>query len=123
MRAVGTERGEGKLGTIVGLVLFVAVILAIWNLAPVFWADYNFKDKLNEIARVGRHKSDDDLMRMIMREVSENKLENYIKTATCKITTMETRRTIRCDYYRTVQILPGFSHTFHFTDEADQPVL
>ena len=51
----GHERGEGRLGTLVGLVLFVAVILAIWNLGPVFWADYNFKDKLNEIARVGRH--------------------------------------------------------------------
>jgi hypothetical protein len=122
MRA-GTERGEGKLGTIVGLVFFVAVVLAIWNLAPVFWADYNFKDKLNEIARVGRHKSDDDIMRMIMHEVSDNKLETYIKTATCKINTLETRRTIKCDYYRTVEILPGFSHTFHFTDEADQPVL
>jgi hypothetical protein len=123
MRAVGTERGEGRLGTIVGLVLFLAVVLAIWNLAPVFWADYNFSDKLNEIARIGRHKSDDELMRMIMREVSENKLENYIKTATCKITTMDTRRTIRCEYHRTVQILPGFNHTFHFKDEADQPVL
>ena len=122
MRA-GTERGEGKMGTLVGLVLFVAVLLAIWNLGPPFWADYNFKDKLNEIARIGRHKSDDELMRMIMHEVSENKLENYVKNQTCKINTMETRRTIKCEYYRMVDILPGFSHTFHFIDEADQPVL
>ena len=55
MRA-GHERGEGRMGTIVGLLLFVGVILAIWNLGPVFWADYNFRDKLNEIARVGRHR-------------------------------------------------------------------
>jgi hypothetical protein len=119
----GNERGEGRLGTLVGLVLFVGVILAIWNLAPVFWADYNFKDKLNEIARVGRHRSDEDVMRMIMREVSENKLEAFINSRTCKISTLETRRTIRCEYDRTVQILPGFNHTFHFKDEADQPLL
>lgn len=119
----GNERGEGRLGTIVGLVLFVGVILAIWNLAPVFWADYNFKDKLNEIARVGRHRSDEDVMRMIMHEVSENKLEAYINSRTCKINTLETRRTIRCEYNRTVQILPGFNHTFNFKDEADQPLL
>jgi len=111
------------MGTIVGLVLFVAVILAIWNLAPVFWADYNFKDKLNEIARVGRHRSDDDVMRMIMREVSENKLEGYITGHTCKINTMDTRRTIVCEYDRTVQIVPGFSKTFHFRDDVDQPLL
>jgi hypothetical protein len=119
----GNEKGEGRLGTIVGLVLFVGVVLAIWNLAPVFWADYNFKDKLNEIARVGRHRSDEDVMRMIMHEVSENKLEAFINSRTCKINTLETRRTIRCEYNRTVQILPGFNHTFNFKDEADQPLL
>jgi hypothetical protein len=122
MRA-GHESGEGKMGTIVGLVLFVGVVLAIWNLGPVFWADYNFKDKLNEIARVGRHRSDDDVLRMIMREVSENKLEGLITGHTCKINTLETRRTILCEYDRTVEILPGFRHTFHFKDEADQPLL
>jgi hypothetical protein len=120
---VGTEKGEGRIGTIIGLVLFVGVVLAIWNLAPVFWADYNFKDKLNEIARVGRHKSDDDVLRMIMHEVSENKLEGFITGHTCKINTLETRRTILCEYDRTVQILPGFSKTFHFRDDADQPLL
>ena len=119
----GNERGEGRLGTLVGLVLFVGVVLAIWNLAPVFWADYNFKDKLNEIARVGRHRSDEDVMRMIMHEVSENRLEAFINSRTCKINTLETRRTIRCEYNRTVQILPGFNHTFNFKDEADQPLL
>jgi len=111
------------MGTIVGLLLFVGVILAIWNLGPVFWADYNFKDKLNEIARVGRHRSDDDILRMIMREVSDNKLEGFITGHTCKINTLETRRTIFCEYDRTVEILPGFRHTFHFKDEADQPLL
>lgn len=119
----GNEKGEGKLGTLVGLVLFVGVILAIWNVGPVFWADYNFKDKLNEIARVGRHRSDEDVLRMVMREVSENKLEPYINSKTCKINTLETRRTILCEYDRTVQILPGFQHTFHFRDDADQPLL
>ena len=119
----GNEKGEGRIGTLVGLVLFVAVILAIWNIGPVFWADYNFKDKLNEIARVGRHRSDEDVMRMVMHEVSENKLESYINSRTCKINTLETRRTIRCEYNRTVQILPGFNHTFNFKDEADQPLL
>jgi len=120
---VGTEKGEGRIGTIIGLVLFVGVVLAIWNLAPVFWADYNFRDKLNEIARVGRHKSDDDVLRMIMHEVSENKLEGFITGHTCKINTLETRRTILCEYDRTVQILPGFTKTFHFKDDADQPLL
>jgi hypothetical protein len=119
----GHERGEGRLGTLVGLVLFAAVVLAIWNIGPVFWADYNFKDKLNEFARIGRHRSDEEILRMIMREVSENKLEGYINSRTCKITTLETRRTIVCEYDRTVDILPGFRHTFHFRDDADQPLL
>ena len=62
-------------------------------------------------------------MHMIMHEVSENKLEGYINSRTCKINTLETRRTILCEYDRSVDILPGFRHMFHFKDESDQPLL
>ena len=46
-----SERGEGKLGTIIGLVVFAAVVLAAWNTLPLFIADYTFADKLHEYAR------------------------------------------------------------------------
>ena len=40
-----SERGEGKLGTIVGLLVFVGVLMAAWNVLPIFIADYTFGDK------------------------------------------------------------------------------
>lgn len=119
-----SERGEGKLGTVVGLVVFVAVALAIWNTGPVFFADYAFKDKLNTIARASRFtNTDEKLMDQVRKAAEEEKLEGYINRETCKINTLETRRTIRCEYDRTVEILPGIKHTFHFKDEVEQPLI
>jgi hypothetical protein len=33
------------------------------------------------------------------------------------------RRTISCNYERTVQVLPGVKHTFKFNPNADQPLI
>jgi len=119
------ERGEGRLGSIIGLIVFGAICLAAWNTAPVFIADYTFADKLNELARLNRYQhSDDRIMEQVMREASRQRLDTYLNgRAGCKITTRETSRTIDCAYTRQVEILPGFKHTFSFTPKADQPLI
>ena len=118
------ERGEGRIGSIIGLIVFAAVCLAAWNVGPIYIADYQFADKLNEFARMNRYQhTDERIMDLVMREAAKNRIDTYMTRQDCKITTRETSRTIECAYQRTVEILPGFKHTFKFKPAADQPLI
>lgn len=120
------EGGEGKLGTIVWLVVFIAMGVAIWNVAPVYIANYSFADKVNQIARTprwGASGSDERIVEQLVKAASEEKLEQYVNRQTCRINTMDTRRTIVCEYGRQVNVIPGWRHNFNFKIEADQPLI
>jgi hypothetical protein len=118
------EKGEGKFGTIVGLVVMAAVLLAGWNVVPVYFANYSFVDKMTELCRVQRYNNpDEEIMRKLQKEARDLKIEDYINTQTCKITTRDHDRRIVCEYSRTVDVVPGYKHTFHFKNEVAQPLL
>jgi hypothetical protein len=124
MRGNEDERGEGRLGSIIGLIVFAAVVLAAWNVGPVYVANYTFADKLNEFARMNRYQhSDDRIMDLVYKEASKNRIDTYLGRSGCKINTRETSRTIDCEYERTVEVLPGWKHTFRFKPSADQPLI
>ena len=119
-----SERGEGKLGTIIGFIVFAAVVFAAWNTLPLFIADYTFADKLHEFARMNRYQHNDArIQELINREASKQRIDVYLGRDGCKIMTRETSRTIECKYQREVEILPGWRHTFRFTPSADQPLI
>ena len=123
MRSDG-ERGEGRIGSIIGLIVFVGICMAAWNVVPPFIADYTFADKLNELARMNRYQHKDErIMELIMREASKQRIDTYMTRQDCKITTRETSRTIECAYEREIEILPGWKKTFSFTPGADQPLI
>ena len=121
---MSSERGEGKLGSIFGLAIFAAVGLAVWNVAPVYIADYALKDKMNEIARAPRGtNSDERVMDQLMRYVREERLDGYVQRGAFKISTLETSRQISVQYSRETEILPGWRHTFNFHNVVDQPLI
>jgi hypothetical protein len=123
MRANG-EIGEGKFGTIIGMLVLVAVLWAGWNVFPVYYANYNLMDKMTELARLQSYNNtDDDIMKKLRNEARDLHIEEFITTQTCQVATREHNRKITCEYSRTVEVLPGVKHTFHFKNEADQPVL
>jgi hypothetical protein len=120
----GNERGEGRLGSIIGLLILAGVVYAAWNLIPVFFNNYNFGDKVTELARAPKYShSDDRIETELIKAAQENHLEQFIGPRTCKINTLEVRRVIVCEYDRTVEVLPGVKHKFHFKSEADQPLI
>lgn len=120
----GDERGEGRLGTVIMLVIVAGVIYAGWNLIPAYFANYNFADKVTELARAPKYSHPDDRIESeLIKAGQENHLEQFIGPRTCKINTLEVRRVIVCEYDRTVEILPGIKHKIHFKSEADQPLI
>ncbi len=123
MRAMG-ERGEGRLGSIIWLLVVAAIVWATWKLVPVYYNNYNFADRVTELARAPRYSHPDDRIQLELRKAAqENRLEAYINEQSCKVNTMDVRRTIVCEYDRQVEILPGVKHIFHFKVDADQPLI
>jgi len=124
MLTSGNERGEGRLGTVIWLLILAGVAYAAWNLIPVYFNNYNFADKVTELARAPKYSHPDDRIETeLIKAAQENHLEQFIGRGTCKINTLEVRRVIVCEYDRTVDILPGFKHKIHFKSEADQPLI
>jgi hypothetical protein len=120
----GREKGEGKLGSIIWLLILVGVVWASWQLIPVYFNNYNFADKVTELARAPKYSHPDERIEQeLVKAAQENHLEQFIKSKTCKINTLEVRRVIVCEYERQVEILPGFRHKFTFKPQADQPLI
>ena len=121
------EKGEGKVGGLVVLVLVAALGLAAWNVAPAYLDHYDFVDKVNEICRAPRHvtrKGGDDVIRkMLMDEVKKRRLEEWIGPESFTVSTIDTGRQIQLYYEREVEILPGWTKTLKFDYVADQPLV
>lgn len=118
------EKGEGKLGSIIGLLVFIAICVAAWNVVPVYIANYTFQDKLNQIARTPKGMgSDEKIMEDIMREAGRQKLDIYMNRQSCVIVTRENSREIECVYQRQQEVLPGWKHLFKFNPKVDQPLI
>jgi hypothetical protein len=119
------EKGEGKLGSLLTLVVVVAFGYAAWNVGPAYIDHYGLTDKVNEIARTPRYKAptDDRIMDLLMKEVRERRMYDYIRQQNFRISTTETSRQITITYERTVEVLPGWKHTFQFRFMADQPLI
>jgi hypothetical protein len=126
MRGRG-ERGEGKLGGLILLVVLLAVGLAAWNIVPVYYAHYDFLDKVNEICRAPRHVTqrggDQTVMKMLMDEVGKRHLSQWIGPESFTINTTAYDRQIELYYEREVEVLPGWKKTFKFEYKADQPII
>jgi hypothetical protein len=119
-----SEIGEGRLGSIIWGAIVLGIAYAAWQLIPVYYSNYNFGDKVTELARAPKYSHPDDrITQELIKAAQENHLEGYIGAQTCKINTLEVRRTIVCEYDREVVVLPGYKRKIHFKSEADQPLI
>jgi hypothetical protein len=119
------ERGEGKLGGLIALVLLLAVGLAAWHVVPVYYDHYDLADKVNEICRTPKYKArtDEIIKDMLMREVSNRRMTQWIGPESFTISTTDTSRQCRLYYEREVEVLPGWKKVIKFDLLADQPLI
>jgi hypothetical protein len=121
-----SERGEGKMGGFILLIVLLLGGLAAWNVVPAYFDHYDFVDKVNEICRTPRHRArsgDEAVMKLLMDEVSKRQLHEWIGPESFTIRTTEYNRTIDLYYEREVEILPGWKKVLHFSYKADQPLV
>jgi hypothetical protein len=119
------ERGEGKLGSFVMLAVVVAAVWAGFHVAPVYMDHYSLADKINEIARTPRYRApnDEKVLDLLMKEVRERGMSDWIGRDNFVINTTDVNRRIRLSYERPAEILPSWTYTFRFNVDADQPLV
>jgi hypothetical protein len=119
-----SERGEGKLANFIWLLIIAEMVWAAAKAGPIYYAHYDFKDKVTEICRMPRGtKTDEQILDMLMKEVRERQLGAYIERPAWKIQTRDESRTIRVDYVRPIEWAPGLKRPKTFTMNVDQPLV
>jgi len=115
-----SETGRGRLSSLFWLAVFVALGYAAWHVGPVYYANYMLNDKLEEIARTPRGGHVDEIIAKGIRDaLRETELQEYLRPTDFKIATGEYSRTITVEYEREAKVLPGWPHTFRFTNKVE----
>ena len=124
MRRKG-ERGAAQLSSIISLLALLALAWAAWNVGPMYFENYDFADKVNEIARTPKYRAptEDKIRDLLTKEIRERRLDEFIARDNISIITTDTSRRIEISYERTAKVLPGWERTFEFVINADQPLI
>ena len=119
------ERGEGNFGTIVLLALVAAIALAAWNVIPAYYEHYDFADAVEVICRTPKYKANTDkkVMDMLMKEVDNRRLGEWIGPESFEISENDRSRMIDLYYEREFTVLPGWTMVKEFEYTADQPLI
>jgi len=92
-----------------------------WLVVPPYVQYFVFKDKMREIARAPV-QDDAEVLEILMHEVRERRLEDYIHESSFVITTKPRWRNVVCDYDVSIQILPGLARKVHFRIQVEEPL-
>ena len=116
------QRGESKFGGLISLAVFLAFCYAVFNVAPIYMANYSLGDKITEVCRLHPNQANDDRIRdLIMQYARQEEISTFFAKQDIKVQTRDTQRTITLEYQREAKVLPGWVRTFRFTHEVNQP--
>ena len=112
----------GFLKLVIGLLAIIAVVLAIFQVAPPIMANYSFQDDLKTIALMDGtdlKKTDEDIRNDVLRKAREHEMPIDAKQVTVQRINSPGMGTIfvAADYAVTVN-LPGYSFDMHFTPNS-----
>ena len=99
------ERGEGQVGSIIGLIVVIALAVAAANIGPIYWQNYQFEDRLTTIAGSfpPNKNGDERAMAAVKAAVAESELLPYLDPETCSVTSaggIGGLRNVSCTYTR-----------------------
>jgi len=118
--ASGIGRARRSATALVLAALLVAVGLAGWRIGPHWFRNQLFRD---DIATVARAPVEDDtnVRDRLAHAVNERRLEAVLDPQRCIVHTQFAWRRISCTYSVPVEVLPGWTHTFAFDVDVEQP--
>jgi hypothetical protein len=117
-----TERGEGKLKTILFLVIFVSFIVIGFKTVPAYVAEYQLADKMQEVARfsVVNRQNEDQIRDAIFKVIQD--LDIPATKDDIKVTSTNSLVTISVDYRVPVDLLV-YQTEMHFSPSSENKSL
>ena len=112
----------GTVKAIVGILVIIAAVYSVFQIAPVEMNNYSFQDDLRQIAITGAsspNKTDDDLRVMVLNKAKEHDLPLLPAGITVqRIGTPGAPAVyVGADYSVPID-LPGYSFALHFTPSS-----
>ena len=113
-----TQRGAGKLKTVIYLAILLAAIFAAVKILPSYVADYQLSDKMQELARfaVVNHYSEDQIRDNVYRAMQD--LGIPAKREDIKIISSQAVVKISLDYRVPVDLIV-YQMELHFTPSSE----
>jgi hypothetical protein len=115
LKALRNERGEGKFGTMVGLLVLALVIYLGFKIIPVMVRGYEFRDYLEEQARFGSVRSSDDEVRKRILKKAQ-RLELPVKGGNIKVNRTPHRFDINVKYTVPIET-PIYTYNWVFDEK------
>lgn len=120
------ERGEGQIGSIIGLVVMIALAVAAANIGPIYWQNYQFEDRLTTIAGSfpPNKNGDERAMAAVRAAVADSELLPYLDPDTCTVTSgggIGGLRTVSCTYTREYKLF-GSPKSVTFDVSVSRPM-
>ncbi len=121
-----TERGEGQIGSIVMLIVLIALGWAAASMGPIYWANYQFEDRLTAIAGSFPPNQEGDVRAKaaIKKAVEDSNLVPYLNSDTCTVSSqggIGGLRTVSCTYTREYKLF-GSRKTVTFENSVSRPM-
>jgi hypothetical protein len=117
------ERGEGKFGLIVGIVVLALGAFFLMNVVPVYFADWELGDRMETAALgVPNHSGDKVSQEKVWEAVQELELTPYLDKDGIRVALAGGKRRITLSYQREVTYLPGYKKMVTFEHDVSVPV-
>ena len=121
-----SERGEGRIMSIIMLGVFIALAMAAAQIGPIYWDNYQFEDRLTNIA--GRFppnkESDERALAAIKEAIEDSGMAPYLDVSACSVKSqggIGGLRTVNCTYTREYKLF-GSRKTVTFENSISRPM-
>ena len=119
MRRFRSQRGEGQLGCVVGLVMLLAAIFVAYKMVPVKVRAAALRGEIVDEAKSAGVRNDEQIRRNIIRTAEANDLP----VGRENIEIFRSANTIRVEVSYEVPVeFPGYTYTWQFHHTAENPI-
>jgi hypothetical protein len=119
MRMSRRERGEGKLGCLVGLILLGLAIFVAWKMIPVKVKAAELRQTVVDEAKSAGTHNDERIRAAILAKAREDNLPVTDENITIVRSAGEITVTV---VYTVPIVFPGYTYNWHLEHEAKNPI-
>ena len=119
MRVRRSERGEGKLGCLFGLILLAIAVVIAFKMIPVKVKAAELRQVVSDEAKAAGTHNDDKIRGAIMQKVYDTKLPVTVEDV--HITRSQGEITVDVEYDVPIDF-PGFTYKWHQHHHANNPI-